>query len=121
MREEIKKELNDAKMQLITSSTRTLTMNSNRIYSVLSAIKTIMDGTGVVVPKVDVEAMKATEKELIDLQKKVAKQDKRIENLKEKQKEAVYDARTEEKWKATKEKQAVFEEQSKQKINQPIF
>lgn len=115
MREEVKKELNDARMQLIASSTRTLTMNSNRIYSVLSAIKTIMDGTGVVIPKVDVEAMKATEKELIDLQKKVAKQDDRIENLKEKQKQEIKDLKAEQRQKEKEKRayQAIRDEKQK--------
>ncbi len=144
VRGEVRKELNEARMQLIASSTRTLTMNSNKIYSTLSAIKSIADGTGAVIPKVDIEAMKATEKELVDLQKKVSKQETKIENLKEKQKQeiydarteerikaakseqalrdraeqAVYDARTEERWKAAKEKQAIFAKQAEDLVNQ---
>ncbi len=118
VRSEVRKELNEARMQLIASSTKTLTMNSNKIYSTLSAIKSIADGTGAVISKVDIEAMKATEKELVDLQKKVSKQETKIENLKEKQKQEIYDARTEERWKAAKEKQAIFAKQAEDLVNQ---
>ena len=117
IRGEVRSELDSARVKLIQNSTKTLVMNSNKIYATLSAIKSIADGTGVAIPKVDIEAMRATEKELSVLEKKISKQETKIENLKEKQKQAVYDARTEERWKAAKEKQAIYEKQAEELRN----
>lgn len=116
IRGEVKAEMNDVRLKLIANSAKTLIMNSNKIYSTLSAIKSIADGSGVVIPTVDLEAMKATEKELSALQKQISKKDTQIQKLKESKKQAVYDARTAERWKAAKEKQAIYEKQA-QKIN----
>ncbi len=116
IRGEVKAEMNDVRLKLIANSAKTLIMNSNKIYSTLSAIKSIADGTGVVIPTVDLEAMKATEKELTALQKQISKKDTQIQKLKESKKQAVYDAKTVERWKAAKEKQAIYEKQA-QKIN----
>lgn len=116
IRGEVKAEMNDVRLKLIANSAKTLIMNSNKIYSALSAIKSITDGTGVVIPTVDLEAMKATEKELTALQKQISKKDTQLQKLKEDKKQAVYDARTAERWKAAKEKQAIYEKQA-QKIN----
>ncbi len=114
IRDEVKSELDSARVKLIENSARSLVLNSNKIYSTLSAMKSIADGTGVVMPKIDVEALRAAEKELTDLQKKAEKQSRQIENLKDKHEQEIYDTKTIERWKAAKDKQATIERYEKE-------
>ncbi len=137
VREEVLEELNNARVDLISNSVNALVRNSNKIYSTLSAIKAITDGTGTVIANVDLEALRASEKELINglkkEQRKVSARDAKIEEKellgrwrlakekheqKEKYEQKISDARTEERWKAAKEKQALLKEQEQEIINQ---
>ena len=76
-------ELNDARVDLISSSVSALARNSNKIYSTLSAIKAVTEGTGTVISNADLEALKASEKELTNElnreQRKVANREEKIE------------------------------------------
>ena len=83
VRKKVLQELNDARVDLISSSVSALARNSNKIYSTLSAIKAVTEGTGTVISNADLEALKASEKELTNElnreQRKVANREEKIE------------------------------------------
>lgn len=81
VRGELKDELDSLRVQMTASAARTVQANFSKLYKSLSAIKAISEGTGIVVANVDLDEMKATQKELADELKRA---EKKIENRDEK-------------------------------------
>ena len=86
VRGELKDELDSLRVQMTASAARTVQANFSKLYKSLSAIKAISEGTGTVVANVDLDEMKATQRELsvqlIKAQEKVEKRETTIDELK---------------------------------------